>query len=414
MLIENLRLALRSLAANKLRAALTMLGITIGVAAVITLLSVGQGVSRYVASQFEGLGTNLVFVFPGQFQPGGGPPGRRAGDAVLTEADARALADPARVPDAARVVPLLRRTVLAEVGHNSTSVGLRAVTPEYEAARNYKILAGRFITLADMDERARVVVIGQTTLNHLFAPDEDALGATLRINGDPFRIVGLLDKKGATPFGDEDDTLVVPFSTATSRLFSSRTATGQIRITLILVQLGDPSRQDALISEITDVLRDRHNIPYRGEDDFTVLSEQDLVSAFQQVTNVLTIFLGAIAGIALLVGGIGIMNIMLVSVTERTKEIGLRKAVGAKRAHVLTQFLVESVVLSLAGGSFGILVGAAGAWAIHRFVPQLDTTVTADSVILAVGFSLAVGLFFGIYPATRASALHPIEALRYE
>jgi putative ABC transport system permease protein len=414
MLFENLRLALRSLAANKLRAALTMLGITIGVAAVITLLSVGQGVSRYVSAQFEGLGTNLVFVFPGQFRPGGGPPGRRSGDAVLTEADARALADPARVPDAARVVPLLRRTVTAEAGSNSTSVTLRAVTPDYEAARNYKILAGRFISPADMDERARVVVIGQTTLNHLFAPDEDALGATLRINGDPFRIVGILDKKGATPFGDEDDTLIVPFTTATSRLFASRTAKGQIRVTLILVQVSDPARQDAVISQITDVLRDRHNIPYRGEDDFTVLSEQDLVSAFEQVTDVLTIFLGAIAGISLLVGGIGIMNIMLVTVTERTKEIGLRKAVGAKRAHVLTQFLVESVVLSLVGGFFGILVGAAGAWGIQRAVPQLDTTVTADSVLLAVGFSLAVGLFFGIYPAIRASALHPIEALRYE
>ncbi len=414
MLTENLRLALRSLAANKLRAVLTMLGITIGVAAVITLLSVGQGVSRYVAAQFEGLGTNLVFVFPGQFRPGSGPPGRRAGGAVLTEADARALADPARVPDAARVVPLLRRTVMASAGNNSTSAPLRAVTPEYEAARNYQILSGRFLTPADMDERARVVVIGQTTLNHLFAPDEDALGATIRVNGFPFRIVGILDKKGATPFGDEDDTLMVPFTTATSRLFSARTASGQISVSLILVQVGDPARQDALISQITDVLRDRHNIPYRGEDDFTVLSEQDLVSAFQQVTNVLTIFLGAIAGISLLVGGIGIMNIMLVTVTERTKEIGLRKAVGAKRAHVLTQFLVESVVLSLVGGFFGILVGAAGAWGIQKAVPQLDTTVTVDSIALAVGFSVAVGLFFGIYPALRASALRPIEALRYE
>jgi len=333
---------------------------------------------------------------------------------VLTEADARALADPARVPDAARVVPLLRRTVMASAGNNSTSAPLRAVTPEYEAARNYQILSGRFLTPVDMDERARVVVIGQTTLNHLFAPDEDALGATIRVNGFPFRIVGILDKKGATPFGDEDDTLMVPFTTATSRLFSARTASGQISVSLILVQVGDPARQDTLISQITDVLRDRHNIPYRGEDDFTVLSEQDLVSAFQQVTNVLTIFLGAIAGISLLVGGIGIMNIMLVTVTERTKEIGLRKAVGAKRAHVLTQFLVESVVLSLVGGFFGILVGAAGAWGIQKAVPQLDTTVTVDSIALAVGFSVAVGLFFGIYPALRASALRPIEALRYE
>jgi putative ABC transport system permease protein len=414
MLVENLRLALRSLAANKLRAVLTMLGITIGAAAVITLLSVGKGVSRYVSSQFEGLGTNLVFVFPGQFRPGGGPPGRRTGDAVLTEADARALADPARVPDAALVAPLLRRSVTASAGSNTTEVALRAVTPDYAAARHYTVLAGRFITLADMDDRARVVVIGQTTLNHLFAPDEDALGATIRINGDPYRIVGILDKKGATPFGDEDDTLIVPFTTATSRLFSLRTAKGQIRITLILVKVADPSQQDAAITQITEVLRDRHNIPYRGEDDFTVLSEQDLVTAFEQVTDVLTIFLGAIAGISLLVGGIGIMNIMLVTVTERTREIGLRKAVGAKRAHVLTQFLVESVVLSLVGGFFGILVGAAGAWGIHRAVKQLDTTVTADSVLLAVGFSAAVGLFFGIYPAIRASALHPIQALRYE
>ena len=412
MLLENLRLAFRSLVANKLRAALTTLGIAIGVAAVITLLSVGQGVSRYVASQFEGLGTNLVFVFPGQFRPGqGGPPGRTT--AVLTEGDALALADPARVPDAARVVPLLRRSVLVTAGSNSTNTAVRATTPEYAAARNYTILAGRFINQADGDERARVAVIGQTTLNHIFAPDEDALGAAIRINGQPFRVVGLLDKKGATPFGDEDDTVIIPYTTA-GRLFSDRTATGDRRVTLILVQAADSSRQDELIAQITDALRDRHNIPYRGDDDFTVLSEEDLVSAFQEVTNVLTIFLGAIAGISLVVGGIGIMNIMLVTVTERTKEIGLRKAVGAKRAHVLSQFLVEAVALSLVGGFFGILAGAGGAWAIHRYVPQLDMTITGNSILLATGFSIAVGLFFGIYPAVRASALSPIEALRYE
>lgn len=414
MLTENLRLALRSLAANKLRAALTMLGIAIGVAAVITLLSVGQGVSRYVAAQFEGLGSNLLFVFAGEFRPGSGPPGRRSGDSPLTEGDALALADPARVPDAVRVVPLLGRTVIASVGQNSTSVSLRATTPEYEIARNYKILSGRFISEEDLDDRARVVVIGQTTLNHLFAPDEDALGATIRINGFPFRIIGILDKKGASPFGDEDDTLMIPYTTAVSRLFSVRTASGEQRVSVILVQAADPARQDALIAQVSEVLRDRHGIPYRGEDDFTVLSEADLVSAFQQVTGVLTAFLGAIAGIALLVGGIGIMNIMLVTVTERTKEIGLRKAVGAKRMHVLTQFLVESVVLSLLGGLIGIGVGMLGAWGIQRAVPQLDTSVSASSILLAVGFSAAVGLFFGIYPALRASALSPIVALRYE
>ena len=389
-----------------------MLGITIGVAAVITLLSVGQGVSRYVASQFEGLGTNLVFVFPGEFRPGQGGALRRT-TALLTEGDALALADPARVPDAARVVPLLRRNLLATAGSNSTNTAVRATTPEYAAARNYKILAGRFITQIDGDERARVAVIGQTTLTRLFAPDEDPLGATIRLSGQPFRIVGLLDRKGATAFGDEDDVVIIPYTTA-GRLFSDRTATGERRVTLILVQAADPARQSALIAQITDVLRDRHNIPYRGDDDFTVLSEEDLVSAFQEVTNVLTVFLGAIAGISLLVGGIGIMNIMLVTVTERTKEIGLRKAMGARRAHVLSQFLVEAVALSLVGGFFGILLGAAGAWAIHRYVPQLDTTITVNSVLLATGFSIAVGLFFGIYPAIRASALNPIEALRYE
>jgi len=347
------------------------------------------------------------------FRPGSGPPGR-AGDAVLTLEDALALSDPLRVPEAALIVPVLSRNATITAGSASTRTSLRATTPGYAEARNYRILTGRFLSAADGEERARVAVIGQTTLNRLFEADEEPLGATIRINGFPFRIVGILDTKGASPFGDEDDTIMVPYTTAVTRLYSVRTLRGETRVSLILAKATDPARQDILINQISEVLRDRHSIAYREEDDFTVLSEQELLAAFEEVTDVLTLFLGAVAGIALLVGGIGIMNIMLVTVTERTKEIGLRKAVGARRWHVLAQFLVESVVLSLLGGGLGIGLGWVGAWAIQRYVPQLDTAVGVDSVLLATGFSVAVGLFFGIYPAFRASALRPIEALRYE
>jgi putative ABC transport system permease protein len=412
LLTENIRLGLRSLAANKLRAALTMLGITIGVAAVITLVSVGAAVSRYVADQFSALGTNVLYIFPGQFQRGG-PPARTA-NTYLTDRDVQALSDPARVPDAGFVVPVIRRGVKASFGGQQVEVGLRATTATYFEAREYKAFAGRFFTTQELEEQARVVVLGQTTLNRLFAPDVEPIGATLRINGQPFRVIGVYEKRGATPFGDEDDAVFAPYTTATRALFTNRTPKGDIALTLLLVQYGDADRKDALITQITDALRETRNIPYRGEDDFTILSGQDLISAFQSITAVLTLFLGAIASISLLVGGIGIMNIMLVSVTERTKEIGLRKAVGAKRRHVLTQFLLEAVILSLMGGMIGVALGAVGIVIIARFVPDLAPSVTVDSVALSTTFSIAVGLFFGIYPAIRASGLSPIEALRYE
>jgi len=414
MISENIRLAFRALIANKLRAALTMLGITIGVAAVITLLSVGDGVSRYVTAQFEGLGTNLVFVFPGQFSFSGGPRGARAGSVFLTDADWLALADPARVPSAETIVPMLRRGVKAAYGNYNSEVTLRATTPDYLAARNIEIAAGRNFSPTEYDERARVVLIGQTTVDNLFPPDENPLGATVRLNGMPFTIIGVLAEKGGGAFGDEDDVLIAPLSTASTRLFVTRTAAGDIRLNIILIKVPNAEAVDRAIFEAGEVLREQHRIPFRGEDDFTLLSDKDLQSAFGQITGLLTLFLGAIAGISLLVGGIGIMNIMLVTVTERTREIGLRKAVGATSQNILIQFLVEAVALSVLGGVIGIALGVLGATIIHWRVPELDTTVRPDAVILAVGFSLIVGLFFGIYPATRAAALSPMAALRYE
>jgi putative ABC transport system permease protein len=414
MMTENIRIAMRALLANKLRSALTMLGVTIGVGAVITLLSVGDGVSRYVTAQFEGLGTNLVFVFPGTFSLSQGPTGLRSGSNALTDADWRALAAPGRVPSAALVAPLLRRSVQAGAGNYNTEVSVRATTPDYLAARSFQLAAGRNFTQTEYDERARVLLIGQTTLSHLFASGSDPLGATVRINGVPFKVIGVLAPKGGSPFGDEDDTLVVPFSTAITRLFVTRTASGQARVSILLIKAPNAEAIDSVMFEAGEALREQHRIPFRGEDDFTLLSDKDLQSAFGQITGLLTLFLGAIAGISLLVGGIGIMNIMLVTVTERTREIGLRKAVGARRQTILIQFLAESTALSLAGGAVGGALGALGAWIIHWRVPQLDTTVPLDAVALAVVFSVAVGLFFGMYPAARAAALNPMEALRYE
>lgn len=422
MLFENLRLALRGVAANKLRALLTMLGITIGVAAVIALLSVGEGVSRYITAQFESLGTNLAFVFPGQFTPGSGR--SRTSVSPLTDGDAAALAR--GLPDTVSVVPLLRRTVTATAGNRNTTTALRAVTPAYAPARNFRIAEGRFLTDADLEDRARVAVIGQTTFDRLFPNSPDPRGQVVRVNGVPFRIVGLLARKGGTPFGDEDDTLMVPLTTAVNRLFVTRTPTGEVRLTLILLhfQSGQSTESafrterafsiDALLFDARNILRERHRIAFGRDDDFTILSEQDLLDAFAQISGVITLFLGAIAGVSLLVGGVGIMNIMLVTVTERTREIGLRKAVGATKANILTQFLFEAILLAVAGGLVGVGAGIGGAQAIHRFVPQLDTSVTLDNVLLATSFAAAVGLFFGLYPATRAAGLNPIEALRHE
>jgi putative ABC transport system permease protein len=412
---ENLRIALTSLAANKLRAALTMLGIMIGVAAVITLLSIGDGVTRFVAEQFSGLGTNLVFIIPTQ-EEAGRPGADPLTESTLTLRDVELLADPVRVPDAVAVSPILLRDMDLQYEGEIHAVTLRGTAANYFEMLNFDLANGRLFTETEYNGRSRVVVLGQDTIKQLFPDDIDPVGEDIKIAGLTFRVVGILEAKGASSFGpSQDDLAVVPLTTAQQRLFNNRSqSSGQFLADAILMQAADETAVDGLIIDASNTLRQSHEINFRDDDDFQVLTQQDFLSAFGAVTSVLTLFLGAIAGISLLVGGIGIMNIMLVSVTERTREIGLRKAVGAKQIDILTQFLTEAVLMAMLGGGLGIVLGVFGATAVQITVPELDTAVTFNSIALAVGFSATVGLFFGIYPASRAAALNPIDALRFE
>jgi putative ABC transport system permease protein len=416
---EAVRLALRALAANKLRAALTMLGIIIGVGAVITLLSVGQGVQALVTNQLQSIGTNLLFVVPGNIGASSQAQFRVAARSSLSMADAEAIADSFNVPSAARVAPELLSTASVSFGKKDLRLSVSGVTPAYESVRNTRVALGNFVTETDIAGRTRVAVLGSRSAEQLFGETVYPIGQTIKINSVPFKVVGVLESKGGgggMGGGNQDEVVLVPMSTAHQRLFSTRfrSPKGEPLVSVIYVQVVSEERMSQATDEIGQLLRDRHNVKYQDEDDFTVINQKDLVAIFGQITGVLTIFLGAIAGISLLVGGIGIMNIMLVSVTERTREIGLRKAVGAKRRDILSQFLIESVIMSVIGGAIGILLGASGAMLVARISPDIKPVVTADSVMLATGFSAAVGLFFGIYPATRASRLNPIDALRYE
>jgi putative ABC transport system permease protein len=301
-----------------------------------------------------------------------------------------------------------------EYGRETMNAQVSGVSTNYQEVRQFFAEDGDFFTETDDRAAARVAVVGQTIVKTLFPGGEYPIGQTIKINKLPFKIVGVLEKKGGGLFGDQDAVVLIPLGTAQQRLFNARGPDGKYVVSLVYVQAASDDAMEPLAKEITAVLRERHNIQFRDEDDFTIVTQNDLISAFGEITGVLTIFLGAIAGISLLVGGIGIMNIMLVSVTERTKEIGLRKSVGAKRRDILWQFLIEAMTLSLLGGVVGILLGAAGARAVVTLQPDVPVAVTLDSVLLATGFSAAIGLFFGMYPAVRAAALNPIDALRYE
>jgi putative ABC transport system permease protein len=400
--------ALESLSGNKLRSGLTVLGIVIGVAAVIAMLAVGQGAEASITGSISGIGTNLLFVFRGD------PGDNIRNPKPLTLGDAEALRDQFAAPSIEAVAPALQGNATVSFGGEQTSPQVLGVTPDYFQVRNYNITEGEFITEEHMLGRASVVLLGPEVAETLFGHADGVTGETIRVEGQPFRVIGVLESKGGGAFGSEDNQVIIPFTTAQARLIRRSTSD---RVDIIFVQAVSGDVVSQASEEIATILRTRHRTPV-GADDFTVFTQQDLLSTFQSITGILTIFLGGIAGISLLVGGIGIMNIMLVSVTERTREIGLRKALGARRRDILVQFLTESSLLSLIGGIIGIIFGWLIAFAVGKIAEANNTAFTPvvglDAVTLATLFSAAVGLFFGIYPANRAASLEPVEALRYE
>ena len=401
--------ALESLSGNKLRSGLTVLGIVIGVAAVIAMLSVGKGAQESITSSINSIGTNLLVVFPGgkeqdRFRP-------------LTMRDADALRDQLAAPSIEAVAPTLEIGGEVTFGGQQTSSPLIGVTPAYFQVRNVNLAEGEFITEEHLLGRASVVLLGPEVAETLFGHTDGITGETVRIDGQPFRVIGVLASKGGGEFGSEDNQMIVPLTTAKARLFGPKSGQSGDSVDAIYVQAAGGELVPQAMEEIAQILRTRHRITDEI-DDFTIFTQQDLLAEAETITNVLTIFLGGVAGISLLVGGIGIMNIMLVTVTERTREIGLRKALGARKRDILTQFLTESSLLSLIGGMIGILLG----WLISLIVGQIAAAnnapftpvVALDAIMLATIFSAAIGLFFGIYPANRAAGLQPVEALRYE
>ncbi|MGQ0793972.1 MAG: ABC transporter permease [Deltaproteobacteria bacterium] len=402
------RIALKELARNRMRSILTMLGVIIGVGAVISMVSLGQGASALVRSQIASLGANMILIFPGSATHGGVRAG--AGTAqTLTVGDAEALEREARFIAA---VTYSRRGVFQIVnGNQNWNTGVYGVTPEYVEVRDWGLESGAFFTKRDMDAASNVAVLGRTVADNLFYEGSQPIGQVVRIKNIPFRIIGVLSAKGQTSFGaDQDDAALIPFTTAERKVLGAELAG---RVGSIQVSALDEYSMPEAANEIRQILRARHRIPPSEEDDFTVRSLDDIVKSAEATTRVLAMLLLAIASISLLVGGVGIMNIMLVSVSERTGEIGIRMAVGAKRRDILLQFLTEALVMSLAGGFVGILAGIASSKILSASAGW-PVLISPQSVLLSFAFAAVVGIVFGLYPANRASKLDPIEALRHE
>jgi putative ABC transport system permease protein len=404
-----LRSAWRALTTNLMRSILTMLGIIIGVAAVITMIAVGSGAQKRVEDQIKGLGSNIMLVLPGAQTAGGVRLGAQTGQ-TLTEEDALAIAK--EVPEVQTVAPSLRTATQVVVGNTNWATSVLGTTSDYLEVRDWPLEGGRAFEASEAAGSGKVALIGQTVAQQLFG-DADPIDQTIRVRKVPLTVIGVLARKGQNSQGqDQDDMVIVPLSTYRNRIQGM--SGGRLkRVGSVSVKVAEGQSMRDAEANIRELLRQRHRLQPGQDDDFSVRNLTEMLAAQEESSRVMTLLLAAVAGVSLIVGGIGIMNIMLVSVTERTREIGLRMAVGARGRDILSQFLIEAVTLSLMGGAIGVVLGALATWGVAEFAGW-QVALSANSVVLAVGFSAAVGVFFGFYPARRAAALLPIQALRHE
>ncbi len=408
-LLSSMRIAFRALRMNKLRSALTMLGIVIGVASVIATVAIGSGATQRIQQQIASIGSNIILVIPGSMSSSGVRLG--TGNAVtLSEADARELM--VQCPDIALAAPMVRGGAQVVNGNNNWATGILGVTPDYLTIRELTVTQGSEFAQQDVDSANKVAVLGQTPVDNLF-DGADPIGQTIRIKNVPFTVVGVLMRKGQSSSGqDQDDVILLPISTAKRKVIGAKQANADA-VDAIMMQAKSGAQIPAAQEEATALLRQRHHLQANDDNDFSIRNLEELFAAQEASSQIMAVMLAAVASVSLVVGGIGIMNIMLISVQERTREIGLRQALGAKTRDILTQFLVEAITLSVAGGFIGILIGVGASFLISKLAGWA-TSVGPGAVLLAVFFSALVGVGFGYYPARKAAYLDPIEALRYD